>query len=194
VRLFPWSLVPIEPFYLLGATAGLAQLAGAARVARTGAWLTTGLAALILVWQVPAIDWRHPLLPSGEQFGREDLMLDVGRSLADQLPPTAVVAAPEIGALGYASNLRVLDTVGLVSPAALPYYPLPPEQLVADNAIPARLIVDRQPDVVVTLDAFARRSLLEDAEFMRDYRLEASYPAEVWRSQELLMFRRVDAR
>jgi hypothetical protein len=191
VRLFPWYLVPIEPFYLLGAAAGLAQLTSAARLARRSAWLTTGLAALVVLWQVPAIDWSHPLLPAGEQFGREDLMLDVGRGLADELPPTAVVAAPEIGALGYASNLRVLDTVGLISPAALPYYPLPAEQLVADNAIPARLIVDRQPDVVVTLDAFARRSLLEDAEFMRDYRLEASYPAAVWRSQELLMFRRV---
>jgi hypothetical protein len=192
VRLFPWYLVPIEPFYLLGLAAGLARLATAARLARQGAWLTSGLAGLLVLWQIPAVDWRHPLLPAGEAFGREDLMLDVGRGLADQLPPTAVVAAPEIGALGYASNLRVLDTVGLVSPAALPYYPLPPEQLVADNAIPARLIVDRQPDVVVTLDAFARRSLLEDPAFMRDYRLEASYPAAVWRSQELLMFRRVD--
>ena len=192
VRLFPWYLVPIEPFYLLGAATGLARLASAARAARGGAWLATGLAALLVVWQLPAIDWRHGLLPLGEEFGREDLMLEVGRGLADELPPSAVVAAPEIGALGYASNLRVLDTVGLVSPAALPYYPLPPEQLVADNAIPAQLIVDRQPDAVVTLDAFARRSLLEDPTFMRDYRLAASYPAPVWRSQELLMFRRVD--
>jgi arabinofuranosyltransferase len=190
VRLFPWYLVPIEPFYLLGATAGLARVAA---VTRRGAWLTIGLAGLVVLWQLPAINWHEPLLPSGEEFGREDLMLDIGRGLADQLPPTAVVAAPEIGALGYASNLRVLDTVGLVSPAALPYYPLPADQLVADNAIPARLIVDRQPDVVVTLDAFARRSLLEDPAFMRDYRLAASYPATVWRSQELLMFRRVDA-
>jgi arabinofuranosyltransferase len=192
VRLFPWYLVPIEPFYLLGAAAGLARLGATPAMVRRGAWLPVGLAGLLVVWQTPAIDWRNPLLPIGEEFGREELMFDVGRSLADRLPQTAVVAAPEIGALGYASNLRMLDTVGLVSPAALPYYPLPPEQLVGDNAIPARLIVDRQPDAVVTLDAFARRSLLEDPAFMRDYRLEASYPAAVWRSHELLLFRRVD--
>src|SRR5207237_1439613 len=120
VRLFPWYLVPIEPFYLLAA------------------------------------------------------------------------AAPKIGAIGDASNLRVLDTVGLVSPAALPYYPLPAEQLVTDNAIPARLITDRQPDVVVTLDAFAQRSLLADSTFQRDYRLEASYPTTVWQSHELLLFRRAE--
>ena len=58
----------------------------------------------------------------------------VGRDLADSLPATAVVAAPEIGALGYASNLHMLDTVGLVSPVALRYYPLRPDQLVTDNA------------------------------------------------------------
>jgi hypothetical protein len=184
VRLFPWYLVPIEPFYLLGAAAGLASV----RV-RHAAWL----AAALVLWQLPAMDWRQPLLPLGEDLAREQLYLSVGQELAASLQPDAVVAAPEIGALGYASNLRVLDTVGLVSPSALPYYPLPADKLVTDNAIPAGLITDRKPDAVVTLDAFAARSLLPDPSFQRDYRLAASYPATVWQSQELLVFRRVDS-
>jgi hypothetical protein len=183
VRLFPWYLVPVEPFYLLAGAAGLARL-GAAR----GAWLAAGL----VLWQLPAVSWQQPLMPAGEDLGREQLYLSVGHDLAASLPANAVLAAPEIGALGYASNLRVLDTVGLVSPAALPYYPLPADQFVTDSAIPARLISDRQPDVVVTLDAFAQRSLLPDAAFQRDYQLHAEYPANVWRSQELLVYRRVD--
>jgi len=181
VRLFPWYLVPIAPFYLLAAAAGLARLSGGRRY-----WL----AALLVAWQLPAVNWHEPLMPSGEDLAREQLYLDVGHDLASTMPSTALLAAPEIGALGYASNLRVLDTVGLISPAALPYYPLPASQLVTDNAIPARLIADRQPDVVVTLDAFAQRSLLPDADFQRDYRLEVSYPATVWQSHELLVFRR----
>ncbi|MCA1643948.1 MAG: hypothetical protein LC797_00280 [Chloroflexi bacterium] len=184
VRLFPWYLVPIEPFYLLGAAAGLARL---------GAFRSSWLAAVLVLWQVPAIDWRQPVLPVGEDMGREQLMLDVGYGLAQSLPATGVIAAPEIGALGWASNLHILDTVGLVSPAALPYYPLPREQVLTDNAIPPRLIVDLHPDVVVTMDAFAQRSLLPDAAFQRDYRLERSYPASVWQSNELLMFRRATA-
>ena len=80
-----------------------------------------------------------------------------------------------------------------ISPAALPYYPLPRDQVLSDNAIPPRLIVDLQPDVVVTLDAFAKQSLLPDAAFQHDYRLERSYPASVWQSEELLMFRRATA-
>jgi hypothetical protein len=188
VRLFPWYLVPLEPLYLLGAAAGLARLDWRRVVnVRTRDWLP----ALLLLWQVPAIDWRAPLMPVGYNLGREQVLLDVGRGLSQSLPPTAVVAAPEIGALGYASNLRILDTVGLVSPAALRYYPLPGEQLVVDNAIPARLIDDQRPDVVVTLDAFAERSLLVDPTFQRDYKLEGTYPVQVWSSTAVLLFRRV---
>ena len=184
VRLFPWYLVPVMPFYVLGVAAGLARLR-----ASGVAWL----AAALVVWQLPAIDWRQPLMPVGHDLGREHLYLSVGDELATSLPADAVVAAPEIGALGYASNLRVLDTVGLVSPAALPYYPLPADQFVSDSAIPARLIDDRQPDAVVTLDAFAERSLLPDPTFQRDYHLAAEYPADVWQSHELLLYRRVEA-
>jgi arabinofuranosyltransferase len=183
VRLFPWYLVPVEPFYLLGAAAGLARLRASGL-----AWI----AAVLVIWQLPAVNWRAPFLPVGQDLAREDLYLSVGQSLAAMLPADAVVAAPEIGALGYASNLRVLDTVGLVSPAAVPYYPLPPDQFVTDSAIPARLIDDRRPDAVVTLDVFAERSLLPDPTFQHDYRLEAEYPTNVWQSQSLLLFRRVD--
>jgi arabinofuranosyltransferase len=205
VRLFPWYLVPIEPFYLLGAAAGLATLTGRGSLARTrpaAEWSpassalrgTSWLAAALVLWQLPAVDWHQPLLPAGENHAREEVMLELGYRLAESLPPTAVIAAPEIGALGYASNLRILDTVGLVSPVAIKYYPLPREQVLTDNAIPARLIIDQHPDVVVTLDAFAQRSLLPDEAFQRDYALERSIPASVWQSAELLVFRRTDAR
>jgi hypothetical protein len=184
VRLFPWYLVPLQPLYLLAVAAGLRSSG-----ARASAWLP----ALLVLWQLPAIDWRQPLLPSGYTLERERVLLAVGRELADTLPATAVVAAPEIGALGYASNLRILDTVGLVSPVARAYYPLPKEQLVVDNAVPPRLIDDANPDAVVTFDAFAQRSLLGDPSFERDYRLERTIPVQVWQSSALLVFRRVDA-
>ena len=145
---------------------------------------------MLVLWQLAAVDWTQPMLPTGEHLGREQLLLDVGRGLAANLPANAVVAAPEIGALGYASNLHILDTVGLVSPIALGYYPLRPDQLVTDNAIPPDLILDQRPDVVITLDAFAQQSLLPDAAFNRAYRLVRAYPAPVWQSEELLMFRR----
>jgi len=153
-------------------------------------WLAAAAAALLVVWQLPAVDWHRPLLPTGHELVREQALLQAGHDLRASLPPDATLAAPEIGALGYASNLRILDTVGLVSPMASRYYPLPAEQAANDNAIPPRLIEDLKPDAVVTLDAFARTSLMTDAAFVRDYQLARSYPAAVWRSQEVLVFTR----
>jgi arabinofuranosyltransferase len=180
VRLFPWYLVPLVPLYLVSAAIGMTRLGRAAR------WLP----ALLVLWQLPAIDWRAPLLPAGYNLEREQLLFQVGSGLATSVPGNAVVAAPEIGALGYASNLRILDTVGLVSPTALRYYPLPSDQVTSDNAIPPRLIEDQRPDLVVALDEFARASLLRDAAFLRDYRMIESYPIAVWQSSRLLVFER----
>jgi hypothetical protein len=146
------------------------------------------LAALLVAWQLPAIDWRQPLLPTGHQLIREGALLDAGDLLRQRLAHDAVIAAPEIGAIGYASNLRILDTVGLVSPEALPYYASPSAPAGEDNAIPPRLIEDRRPAAVVALDQFARERLLPDPAFQRDYRLAWTTPATVWRSQELLVF------
>lgn len=185
VRLFPWYLVPLAPFYLLGAAAGLKTLTQKNRLALMAA-------AGLVAWQLPAVDWTQPLMPLGTDTARERALLEVGHQLAATLPSSTVVAAPEIGAVGYASGLRVLDTVGLVSPVAVPYYPLPSDQVLTDNAIPPRLILDEQPDVVVTLDAFAQKSLLADSAFAASYTLQQRVPVDVWQSHELLMFRRTD--
>lgn len=181
-RLFPWYLVPLIPFQLLVAAAALARAARGPR----SQWL----AGLLVLWQLPAVDVLRPFLPAGAGYGREALYLQVGEDLRRAFPPDTVVAAPEIGALGYASGLRILDTVGLVSPAAVGYYPLAADEVVADNAIPPRLVEDLRPDVVVTLDQFARLSLLRDAAFQQAYRLDRTYPAAMWDSQALFVFRR----
>jgi hypothetical protein len=180
VRLFSWYLVPLAPLYLLALSLGLATIRR-----------RTLLAALLVVWQLAAVDWQQPLLPAGASLAREQLFLEAGRDLRDALPPDATVAAPEIGALGYVSGLRILDTVGLVSPAALAYYPLPADQLVTDNAIPSALIEAERPDAIVSLDAYVQGTLLQDPTFLRDYRLVKRVPAEVWQSHALLVFRRV---
>ena len=183
-RLFPWYLVPLNAAYLLLAAMGARTLLG-----QRHRWLP-GL--VLLLWQLPAIDWQRPFLPTGFDLRREVLYREVGAQLARDYPPFTVVAAPEIGALGWTSGLRVLDTVGLVSPGATPYYPLPREMVDGDNAIPPHLITDTRPDLVVTLDQFARRSLLPDPEFQRRYELVHRTPAPIWLSTELLVYRRVD--
>ena len=61
------------------------------------------------------------VLPHARQFpvGVRECYLGMGDWLRENTPPDAVVAALDIGALGYASDREVLDLMGLVSPAVL---------------------------------------------------------------------------
>lgn len=59
--------------------------------------------------------------PHAERFSRgvATCFYGMGEWLAAHTPPDAVVAAHDIGALGYASERRILDLAGLVSPEIL---------------------------------------------------------------------------
>jgi len=59
--------------------------------------------------------------PHAQQFPRgiKECYLDYGEWLRDNTPPETVVAALDIGAVGYASQRHVLDLMGLVSPEIL---------------------------------------------------------------------------
>jgi hypothetical protein len=59
--------------------------------------------------------------PHAQAFARgvQECYLGTGRWLAEHSAPDAVVAALDIGAVGYASERRVLDLMGLVSPELL---------------------------------------------------------------------------
>ena len=48
--------------------------------------------------------------------GMEEVLVPMGRWLAENSPPGSVVASPDIGAIGYYSEREVLDLGGLVTP------------------------------------------------------------------------------
>ena len=61
------------------------------------------------------------VVPHARQFpvGVRECYLDLGHWLRDNTPDDAVIAALDIGAIGYASERQVLDLMGLVSPEVL---------------------------------------------------------------------------
>lgn len=180
-RLWPWYLVPLVPAWVL-----VAQAAAHTASRGGGRWLL----ALPLLWQLPAINWTAPFLANGADLSRERMYLALGDELRRALPEDAVIAAPEIGALGYASRLRILDTVGLVSPAVLRFYPPTGQLAGADNMIPPAAIAALRPDVVVSLDQFAGL-LRSDPWFAGTYQVEQAIPVSIWASTRMLVFRRV---
>lgn len=53
--------------------------------------------------------------------GVDDRLIEVAEWIRASTPEHALVAVHEVGAIGYFSGRRVLDTAGLVTPGALPY-------------------------------------------------------------------------
>jgi hypothetical protein len=83
----------------------------------------------------------------------------IGADLARQLPPSSVVLAPEIGALGLTYPGPIFDALGLVSPGALAYHPVPYPQQRRNGmvgAIPRGLIPKVQPEAIVTMEDFGQ--------------------------------------
>jgi hypothetical protein len=110
--------------------------------------------------------------------------------LAPRLKAGNVVAAGDVGALGYYSNASILDTVGLMSPEATAYYPLDPSLYAISYAIPPQLILNQKPDYVVLLEAYGRNGLLRDPSFVADYLLVQQIDTNIYGSRGLLVYQR----
>lgn len=103
-------------------------------------------------------------------------------------PP--VIAAADVGVLGYYTGAAILDTVGLNSPISSKYYPLDQKYYSINYAIPPQLIIDRQPDYLVFLEVYGREGLLKDARISDLYTLVRKFPTDIYGSQGLLVMKR----
>ena len=198
--IFRWYLAPPLPSYYLSILAGLSTLAhDVARGVRLPTWAARagwGLPALaagaLLLngWTLRPDHGPQAPAPRMAWHQLELYYTRLGQDLAPHVTPHTVIAAGDVGALGYYSQAHILDTVGLMSPAASAYYPLPADQYVINYAVPARLILDHRPDWVVLLEVYGRRSLLPDADFQAAYQLEQTVPTDIYGSNGLLVYQR----
>ncbi len=106
--------------------------------------------------------------------------------------PATVIAAPEIGALGYYCDATILDTVGLVSPQAIPFNPVDPSLAGSNYAVPEPVVHAFMPDYVVALEIFIRRTLLPSERFHSAYDLLMRLETRAWGTDGLLVFRRAE--
>lgn len=100
---------------------------------------------------------------------RETTYQDICRHLAPAVQPGTVIAAPEVGTIGFYCPGVILDTIGLVTHGVGAYYPVPASQLVVNNAIPSNLIADLRPDYVISYEVYVRLTLLRDPRFLSSY-------------------------
>jgi hypothetical protein len=197
--IFRWYLAPPQPFYFLGILVGLhAVLTGLARRWRreaAGRWATATVLALLLALPLGTYTLHPdhgPDRPAPEMawFQLELLYRRAAETIRPDLAPGDVVAAGDIGAVGWFSQAPILDTVGLISPEATDYYPLDPAQLVITYAIAPGLVRDLEPEYLITLEVYVRRTLLPDPWFQEHYRLVQKLETDIYGSDGMLIFQR----
>lgn len=176
--IFRWYLVPPLPAYFFSIVVGVWALADA--LAR-GRQLAAGLAAVGAVWLAFSLNaWvlhpdHGPDRPAPEMAWHkiELLYQAVGEMIhaADGVDHDTVIAAGDIGAIGYFSEARILDTIGLVTPEMTAYYPFDASLLIpgANYAVPPEIIHDHQPEYVVLMESFVRNGLAKDERFTTRY-------------------------
>jgi hypothetical protein len=204
--IFRWYLTPVIPMYTLCILAGgerlLGDLAGllekrwqAAQSVRRAAEvvLVLILAGMLLnAWQLLPDHGPDRPAPAMAWFKLEQLYCRVTRALVarEQITAETRIAAGDIGVIGYESGARILDTVGLVSPQAVRYYPLPDEAYVITYAMSTDLILDEAPDYLIALEVYVRHTLMRSQAFLERYELLQRWPTGIYGSEGLLVYRR----
>ena len=158
------------------------------------------LTVVTLVWLGIAFSsWHmHPdhgpdrPAPDMAWYKLELLYRQAAEIVKPQLRDNSVVAAADIGAVGWFTGAKILDTLGLISPEATQYYPLDAEQIAgAAYAISTDLVIDQKPDYIIFLEIYGRNTLLKDARFTDLYRLFMKLETEIYESDGMLIYERI---
>ena len=200
--IFRWYLAPPLPAYFLFILIGADQLLRSwfTRKERSPAAWRRWSPALLLVllplastltgWQLHPDHGPDRPAPNMAWFKLELLYQQAAAEFGPQMNTDTLLAAGDVGALGYFTPARILDTVGLNSPQTLRYYPLDDSYYVTNYAIPTNLILDEQPDFIIILEVYARRTFLQNARFQQQYELVKTLPTDIYTSDGMLLFRR----
>lgn len=188
-----WYLPPLLAVWFVPCVRGLWLLIEALGQ-RARRWMGPGVAVALLAMEFAGFDLGRGVqssawVPLSVNREREDLYAQAAEAIRPLLAHGDVVAASEIGALGYFCGCRILDTFGLASPVSLSYYPLPPSNYSANYAIPTDLIIQQRPTYLVSLEIFMRRTLLLDSRFLDSYELVQRFPTTAFNSDGLLIYR-----
>ncbi len=110
--------LPLIPLQLAAAALGLQQLAGWLRPGWRPAFIGVSVCLFMLGGAVRLPHWAVMLGRNVREIELIDVAL--GRWLAANTPPDALIAVDDIGAMGYLSGRRLLDLNGLISPEMWP--------------------------------------------------------------------------
>lgn len=113
-------VIPMMPIYFtwgLAGMVGLLQMRSPVLWKRvlSRSWLISAIVVLFCFWVIGARAYGKDVAVI------ESEMVDTAHWVAANTEPDALIAAHDIGALGYFGNRRLLDLAGLVSPQVIPF-------------------------------------------------------------------------
>jgi len=199
--IFRWYLTPPLPFLFLGILAGTEVFFSSVFAIPKLKFpiFTQNFLLVILVIVIPFVNllnnWQmHPdhgpdrPAPGMAWFKLELLYQKAAQIVQPFLTNETTLAAGDVGVLGYFTQARILDTVGLNSPEALKYYPLDDTYYVTNYAVAPDLIIDQQPELVVLMEVYGRLGLFKDPRFIEQYDLLALIPTDIYGSEGMLIY------
>jgi hypothetical protein len=148
------------------------------------------LASTLNAWELHPDHGPDRPAPKMAWFKLEQLYAWAANVVLSSAAPGDTLCAGDIGVLGYRTDLRILDTVGLVTPESRCYYPADPDLYVINYAIPADLVLSLDPDYIVILEVYGRRGLLPDPRFQARYVLLDRFETDIYGSNGMLVFER----
>lgn len=202
--IFRWYLSPPVPLYFLGILGGIGALANAPQRSSSNDQSNKRISRLILPAAIALAlglsinAWtRHPPGPPDQPAPEmawielETLYRQIGLDLKDELAQSGGrLAAGDIGALGWFTQAPILDLIGLISPQAKDYYPLPQSAYVINFAVSSDYVIAEQPEYIVILEVYGRNTLAQDPGFNSLYQLERDYPSDIYGSTAMQVYRR----
>jgi hypothetical protein len=177
---YPWYGLPV--FFVLSVMAGvgLAQVAGlAARRGGHVAFAASLLLVALVIFRLAAPTVRAAL--AEESSTRKLAYLELAGWFVDHADPDAAIAYHEIGFLGYYTDNRIIDMMGLVSPEITPHV------AVGDFSWG---FWHHRPEYFVHLEGSGfQTAIVSDPEFARTYRAVTRLPG--FDGQLLTVYERV---
>ena len=168
-HLFLWYISPIYPIYLLLASAALPMAVESVNINPARITRIARFAIPVVVLIMLAANYRSVVFYRDYQDSLETAHKAIGQYLAANAARDDIVAAEDIGYIGYYSRLRIIDRDGLVSPEVLPYN---------RSGRYLELITDFAPDWVVAAPSSASSPFLGNAVFLSQYELRERFVSD----------------
>ncbi len=177
-HVFHWYISPIYPVMMLFVASGIQYLLELLRMPSSRVRVLNTAAALLILAGLSVGIYRQALYYKDYQTTLEQIHRAIGYFLHAETEPDALVAAEDIGYMGYYSKRRILDRDGLVSPEAIPYN--------RDGRY-LDLLTEQRPDYLVAALVSSTTPFMEDQRFTLQFEELKRFP---YRTQEYRVYKR----